>query len=100
MVCNDYYRADEFFDEYKRRGVDAVVLIADSSEQGWRQQFPTLCRQYRVPAIICNAAGPGANGGGSCVFDAAGQLVRLRTPQSNVEYDFLPEIAIAGVTVI
>jgi len=98
MICNDYYRADEFFDEYKKRNVDAVVLIADSSTRAWLQQFPNLCRQYGLPAIVCNAAGPNANGGGSCVLNAAGEFVGLRTSQA--AYDYLPEIALAAVAVI
>ena len=98
MICNDYYRADEFFEEYKRRDVDAVVLIADSSTRAWLQKFPILCRQYGLPAIVCNAAGPNANGGASCVLNAAGEFVCLSTSQA--EYDYLPEIALAAVAVI
>lgn len=98
MICNDYYQADEFFEEYKRRNVDAVVLIADSSTRAWLQQFPMLCRQYRLPAIVCNAAGPNANGGASCVLNAAGEFVCLSASQT--EYDYLPEIALTAVAVI
>jgi predicted amidohydrolase len=98
MICNDHYRADEFFDEYKKRKVNAVILIADSATRAWLQEFPTLCQQYGLTAIICNAAGPG--GGGSCILNPAGECVPLRTLQSQVEYKYLPETAVAAIGLI
>lgn len=96
MVCNDHYREDEFFDEYKKRNASAVVLIADSATRAWLTTFPTLCSQYKIPAIVCNAAGPA--GGGSCVIDASGKFVRLQTSQGACEY--LAEVPSVGTTVL
>jgi predicted amidohydrolase len=78
MICNDYRMADEFFAEYKKRGVNAVVLIADSPTRAWLTEFPHYCQQYGLPAIVCNAAGP--NGGGSCVINSLGEFMQLNTP--------------------
>src|SRR5437016_4797586 len=77
MVCHDHYQAGEFFAEYKKRGVNAVVLIADASTRAWIKEFPDYCKLHSLPAIVCNAAGP--NGGASCVINSAGQFVPLRT---------------------
>jgi predicted amidohydrolase len=92
MICNDYRMTDEFFAEYKRRGVNAVVLIADSPTRAWLQEFPHHCQQYGLPAIVCNAAGP--NGGGSCVINSAGQFVSLNTHLG--QRDQLPDTAMAA----
>jgi len=93
MVCHDHYQAEKFFKEYKKRGVNAVVLIADASTRAWIKEFPEYCKQYALPAIICNAAGP--NGGASCVINEVGQFVPLRT--SSAEYpQHLPETSMAA----
>ena len=100
MICNDYGRADEFFKEYKERTVNAVVLIADSSTRAWIATFPDLCRRYQLSAIVCNAAGPKCGGGGSCIINPAGVFIRLRVLQTQVEYDQLPDTAVAALGVI
>ncbi len=96
MICNDYNSAEEFFEEYKRRGVNAVVLIADSREHVWIRQFPNCCQRYGLPAIVCNAAGP--NGGDSCIINAAGQFVPLNTPQG--QRDQLPDTPMAAIGIL
>jgi len=92
MICHEYYRAEEFFREYKARNVSAVVLIADSSTRTWLKKFPDYCREYALPAIVCNAAGP--NGGGSCIISATGNFVPLWTAQG--WSDYLDESPIVG----
>jgi predicted amidohydrolase len=96
MICSECYMAAAFFEEYKRRGVNAVVLIADSSNRTWIKEFPHYCREYGLPAIVCNAAGP--NGGESCIINAAGEFVPLWTPQGN--RDSLTDNAVAALGVI
>lgn len=96
MVCSDHYMAESFFEEYQKRNVSAVVLVADSSTRAWLTGFPHLCQQYRLPAIVCNAAGP--SGGASCVINTAGEFVRLQTQQGTCDY--LPEMPIAGTAAI
>lgn len=93
MVCNDHFAAAEFFAEYKKRGVDSVVLIADSASRAWIREFPAHCKKHGLIAIVCNAAGP--NGGASCVIDRNGQFVRLRT--STNEYEWLPDAPMYAV---
>ena len=96
MICNDYRMADEFFSEYKKRGVNAVVLIADSPTRSWLQEFPHHCQQYGLPAIVCNAAGEFK--GGSCIINSAGQLVSLNTRHG--QRDQLPDTAMAATSVL
>ena len=92
MICHEYYRAAEFFREYKSRNVNSVVLLADSSTRTWIKDFPQYCREYSLPAIVCNAAGP--NGGGSCIINAAGAFVPLWTPHGWRDYlDDTPAVA-------
>jgi predicted amidohydrolase len=77
MICSDYNAADEAFQHYSQTGVDAIVLIADSAARRWKDTFPTLCSRYRIPAVICNAAGPvGGDKGNSCFIDSTGRIVR------------------------
>lgn len=77
MICSDYNAAEEAFEHYFHRGADAVVLIADSVAKKWRDTFPNLCTRYRIPAIVCNAAGPVCGDKGhSCVIDSTGRIVR------------------------
>jgi len=76
--------AAPFFEEYNGRGVNAVVLIADSSNRTWIKEFPDQCRQFGLTAIVCNAAGP--NGGSSCIINSTGEFVPLWTPSGNRDY--------------
>jgi predicted amidohydrolase len=77
MICSDYSGANEAFDHYSQSGVDAVVLIADSAAKKWKDTFPNLCSRYRIPAIVCNAAGPVCGDKGhSCAIDSTGRIVR------------------------
>lgn len=96
MVCNDYNSAPEFFAEYKDRGVNAVILIADAMDHVWLRRFPECCRQYELPAIVCNAAGEFK--GGSCVINSAGQFVSLNTRYG--QRDQLPDTAMAATGVL
>jgi predicted amidohydrolase len=96
LICNDYRMADQFFAEYKKRNVNAVVLIADSPTRAWLTEFPHHCQQYGLPAIVCNAAGP--NGGGCCVINATGQFISLNTPQA--QRDRLAEMSMAAIGVL
>lgn len=86
MICSDYNAAEEAFEHYSQRGAHAVVLIADSAARSWKSTFPHLCSRYRIPSIICNAAGPaGGDKGCSCVIDSAGRIVREFPEYAHVE---------------
>lgn len=77
MICSDYNAADEAFEHYSAKNVDASVLIADSAAKTWIKTFPSLCSRYRLPAVVCNAAGfVGGDKGRSCVIDSGGQILR------------------------
>jgi predicted amidohydrolase len=76
MICSDYLIANKFFSHYKGQRVDAIIMIADSAESQWRREFPDLCREHGIPAIVCNAAG--THMGGSCIWDAGGNEVPIR----------------------
>jgi predicted amidohydrolase len=73
MICWDYQRAEEFFNHYSGCSVNAIVLIANSTATEWIETFSALCRNYNLPAIVCNAAG--VNKGKSRVIDASGVTV-------------------------
>jgi predicted amidohydrolase len=82
MICSDHYGAEDFFEYYSDRKSDAVILIADSPAKPWVRQFPPLCQKYKLPAIICNAAGAFGEGKGeSCVIDVRGEFL-ARLPES------------------
>lgn len=92
-ICSDHFSAAEFFEEYAREQVDAVILIADSSSRPWIHEFPKRCQKHRLLAIICNAAGP--NGGGSCIIDREGNFVTLMTLRG--AFQFLPDLPLAAL---
>lgn len=94
MVCHDFYAADEFFAHYKEQRVDAIIMIAESADRKWRRDFPRLCRDSGIPAIVCNAAG--IRMGGSCVWNAAGSPVPIRH-LGNGECQQLPEGRAVGI---
>lgn len=76
MICSDHYSAENFFKHYSDAKNDAIVLIADSLEKPWLTQFPHLCSKYKLPAIICNAAGNVGEGKGeSCLIDSGGNII-------------------------
>jgi predicted amidohydrolase len=96
MVCSDYNWAADLFAEYHRKGAQTVVLIADSRTQERIKGFPQHCQQYRLSAIVCNAAGEFK--GGSCIINAAGQFISLNTPQG--QRDRLPDTPMAAIGVL
>lgn len=76
MICSDHYSAESFFKHYSDVKADAIVMIADSMEKTWITQFLELCVKYKLPVIICNAAGNVGEGKGeSCVIDVKGNIV-------------------------
>jgi predicted amidohydrolase len=96
MVCHDYYGADTFFEEYKKCGVDCVVLVADSNSKEWVQKFQKCCREYELSAIICNSGGSGK--GNSCIIKQDGSFVTLAT--SSGECLSLPHDVLVGTGLI
>jgi predicted amidohydrolase len=95
MVCNDYQDAEEFFLHYKEQEVAAIVMIAEAADRKWQRTFPALCKKYSIPAIVCNSAG--IKMGGSCVWNAVGDLVWIREAH-NGECQKLPEGPAVGTT--
>ncbi len=87
MVCHDHYASAEFFEEYKKRSAETVVLIADSTSRDWMSHFPALCKEKGLSAIICNAAGE--NKGGSCILNRTGDFLSLHA--RGAQFLYLPE---------
>jgi predicted amidohydrolase len=96
MVCHDYFGVDAFFKEYKARGVDCVVLIADSSSKEWLRKFQKCCPEYGLPAIICNSAGSGK--GNSCIINNQGGFVPLLNTDG--QHDFFSELTMNAIGII
>ena len=97
MVCQDYFAVEEFFEEYKKREVDCIVLIADSQSIDWLQKFRTCCRKYTLSAIICNSVGSGT--GNSCILDAAVEHVEVVSGDQRYKAP-LPRLAMAAIGAI
>jgi len=99
MICHDYYMAEDFFAHYKSQRADAIIMIAESAENKWRREFPDLCKQFEMSALVCNAAG--ISMGGSCAWDSAGTSVpicRSCGSKCNQLSEF-PEIGILGLEI-